>query len=73
LNEAALFEDKATGPEIWMVLEGGVIINNSMVVKKGESFIVFPDNAYQFRTSGKTQLCKAFVPADNAYSQYEEN
>jgi mannose-6-phosphate isomerase len=73
LNEAALFEDKASGPEIWMVLEGGVIINNEMVMKKGESFIVFPDQSYTFRTSGKTALCKAFVPADNAYSQSEEN
>lgn len=73
LHEAALFEDQATGPEIWMVLEGGVIINNRMVVKKGGSFIVFPGNTYEFRTSGKTQLCKAFVPADHAYSQFEEN
>jgi len=73
LNEASSFEDKATGPEIWMVMEGGIIINNQMVVKKGESFIVFPGNGYTFNTTGKTQLCKAFVPADNAYSQYEEN
>ncbi|MFZ6023523.1 MAG: mannose-6-phosphate isomerase, class I [Bacteroidota bacterium] len=73
LHEAALFEDKANGPETWMVLEGGVIINNEMVMKKGASFIVFPDQSYTFRTSGKTVLCKAFVPLDNAYSQYEEN
>ena len=73
LNEAALFEDKASAPEIWMVLEGGVIINNEMVMKKGASFIVFPEQTYTFRTSGKTALCKAFVPSDNAYSQYEEN
>lgn len=73
LKEGDSFEDKALGPEIWMVLEGGVIINNEMVRKKGEAFIVFPDSAYQFRTSGKTQLCKAFVPLNNAYSQYEEN
>ncbi len=73
LAEAALFEDVATGPEIWMVLEGGLIINNQMVIKKGGAFIVFPGQSYAFRTSGKTQLCKAFVPVDNAYSQYEEN
>jgi mannose-6-phosphate isomerase len=73
LNEGSSFEDKAVGPEIWMVLEGGVIINNEMVMKKGESFMVFPEQSYTFRTSGKTALCKAFVPADNAYSQYEEN
>lgn len=73
LNEGALFEDKASAPEIWMVLEGGVIINNEMVMKKGESFIVFPEQSYTFRTFGKTALCKAFVPSDNAYSQYEEN
>lgn len=73
LKEGALFEDKAIGPEIWMVLEGGVIINNEMVMKKGASFMVFPNQAYAFRTSGKTALCKAFVPVDNAYSQYEEN
>lgn len=73
LNEGALFEDHSTGPEVWMVMEGGVIINNEMVIKRGEAFIVFPEQSYAFRTSGKTQLCKAFVPVNNAYSQYEEN
>ena len=73
LQEASGFEDKAISPEIWLVLDGGVIINNQMVFKKGESFIVFPGQTYEFRTSGTAQLCKAFVPADLAYSQHEEN
>lgn len=73
LSESATFEDRAFGPEIWMVMEGGVIINNQLVRKKGEAFIVFPGQDYHFQTSGKTQLCKAFVPFKNAYAQNEEN
>lgn len=67
LEANASFESKSTGPEIWIVLEGGVIINNQLVIKKGESFIVFTDQAYEFQSSGKSVLCKAFVPLDNAY------
>ena len=67
LDANASFESKAIGPEIWVVLEGGVIINNQMVIKKGESFIIFPNQPYQFHSSGKSVLCKGFVPLDNAY------
>lgn len=67
LNANTSFEGNAIGPEIWITLEGGVIINNEMVIKKGESFIVFPNQSYQFQSSGKSVLCKAFVPLDNAY------
>lgn len=73
LNSDTIFEDKAVSPEIWIVIEGGVIINQQIVVKKGESFIVFPGQVYQILSSGKTSLYKAFVSVPNAYSQDEEN
>ena len=56
-----------------MVIEGGVIINQQLVVKKGEAFIVFPGQSYQLLSSGKTSLYKAFVAIPDAYSQDEEN
>lgn len=73
LNSDTSFEDKAISPEIWVVIEGGVIINQQLVVKKGEAFIVFPGQSYQLLSSGKTSLYKAFVAIPNAYSQDEEN
>ena len=73
LNSDTSFEDKAISPEIWVVIEGGVIINQQLVVKKGEAFIVFPGQSYQFLSSGKTSLYKAFVAIPDAYSQDEEN
>ena len=73
LNSDTSFEDKANSPEIWMVIEGGVIINQQLVVKKGEAFIVFPGQSYQLLSSGKTSLYKAFVAIPDAYSQDEEN
>jgi mannose-6-phosphate isomerase len=73
LNSDTSFEDKAISPEIWVVIEGGVIINQQLVVKKGEAFIVFPGQSYQLLSSGKTSLYKAFVAIPDAYSQDEEN
>jgi len=73
LQGNTIFEDKALSPEIWIVVEGGVIINQQIVIKKGESFIVFPGQSYQLLSSGKTSLYKAFVSVSDAYSQDEEN
>ncbi len=63
----------AQGPEIWFILEGGIIIDHQMVLKRGEAFFVFPNASHRFETSGNTSLCKAFVPVTEDYSQYEEN
>lgn len=73
LPPAGYYESISVSPEIWMVLEGSIIVNHKLVVKKGESFIVFPDQAYSFENTGKTVLCKAFVPVPVDYSQHEEN
>ena len=73
LSSNTQFEDKAISPEIWVVIEGGVIINQQLVVKKGEAFIVFPGQSYQLLSSGNTSLYKAFVAVPDAYSQNEEN
>lgn len=73
LNGDTSFEDKAVSPEIWIVIEGGVIINQQLVIKKGEAFIIFPGQSYQLLSSGKSSLYKAFVDLPDAYSQHEEN
>lgn len=73
LEEHLIFEDTALSPEIWIAVEGGVIINDEMLIKKGESFIVFPGHAYRLQPTGKTVLYKAFVAVRDAYSQHEEN
>lgn len=73
LNSNTRFEDNAIFPEIWIVIEGGVIVNQQLVVKQGEAFIVFPGQSYQLLSSGTTSLYKAFVAIPDAYSQDEEN
>lgn len=69
LQAGQSYEATAQSPEIWFVLEGGLIINNDLVAKKGEAFLIFPYSDYTFQTSGNTRLCKAFVPVAEDYSQ----
>jgi len=40
-----------------------VVINQSLVAKKGEAFAVLVGEDYQLTASGKATLYKAFVPA----------
>jgi mannose-6-phosphate isomerase len=48
--------------EIWIVTEGGALINNSLVLKKGEAVAVFAGASYTIQASGNCTLYKAFVP-----------
>ena len=64
---------KAESMDMFLVVEGGCVVNNQMTIKTGESFVVFPGNELNIHTSGKTLIYRAFVPSVTAYSQHEEN
>jgi mannose-6-phosphate isomerase len=50
--------------ELMFVTEGGALINNSIVLKKGEAVAVFANQSYTIEASGHCTLFKAFVPAE---------
>jgi hypothetical protein len=58
---------------MFLVVEGGCVVNNQMSIKTGEAFVVFPGNKLNIHASGKTLIYRAFVPSMAAYSQHEEN
>ncbi len=67
------FEHEAQSLDMFLVVEGGCVVNNQMSVKTGEAFVVFPGNKLNIHASGKTLIYRAFVPSIAAYSQHEEN
>lgn len=48
--------------ELVIVTEGGALINNNLVLKKGEAAAILPGAAYEIHSSGNCTLFKAFVP-----------
>jgi mannose-6-phosphate isomerase len=52
----------ANSPEIMIVTEGGALINNTMVLKRGEVVAMLPGLEYNIQASGNAVLFKAFVP-----------
>ncbi len=48
--------------EILLVTDGGAVINNSLVLKRGEAVAVFAGETYTIRASGDAVLFRAFVP-----------
>jgi len=53
----------ASSLEIWAVTAGGAVVNNSLVLKRGEAFAVFANETYTIAASGDCTLFRAFVPA----------
>jgi mannose-6-phosphate isomerase len=47
--------------ELFIVTEGGAVINNHLVVKKGEAVCMLPGAQYQIQSSGACTVYKAFV------------
>ncbi|HQR93783.1 MAG TPA: mannose-6-phosphate isomerase, class I, partial [Sediminibacterium sp.] len=47
--------------ELFIVTEGGAVINNHLVVKKGEAVCMLPGAQYQIQSSGACSVYKAFV------------
>lgn len=62
LTATIAYSSKASSLEIWVVTEGGAVVNNSLALKRGESFAVFADESYTIEASGHCTLFKAFVP-----------
>lgn len=56
------YENKADSLEIFIVIEGGVLINNSLVLKRGEAVVILAGGEYIIHASGDSLLFKAFVP-----------
>lgn len=62
LGNKAAYHATARSLEIFFVVEGGVLINNSLVLKKGEAAVVFAGASYHLDSSGNSTVFKAFVP-----------
>jgi mannose-6-phosphate isomerase len=61
LSGNTIYQNKAQGMEILLVTEGGAVLNNSMVLKKGEAICLLPEASYSIISSGHCTLFKAFV------------
>ncbi|MEO8173070.1 MAG: mannose-6-phosphate isomerase, class I [Sediminibacterium sp.] len=62
LSASVSYTNKAHSLEIWIVIEGGALINNSLVLKRGEAVAIFAGASYEIQASGNCTLYKAFVP-----------
>ncbi len=63
LTPQVSYEAKSDSLEIMVVTEGGVLVNNSMVLKRGEAFVVLPGTDYHIHSSGYSTIFRAFVPS----------
>ncbi|MDE3253129.1 MAG: mannose-6-phosphate isomerase, class I [Bacteroidota bacterium] len=62
LNAQVSYQNQSASLEIILVTEGGVVINNQLVLKRGEAAALFANETYQITASGHSTLFKAFVP-----------
>lgn len=62
LNAGSIYNATAESFEIILVTEGGSLVNNNLVLKKGEVIAILPGEEYQISASGICTLFKAFVP-----------
>ncbi len=62
LSATISYQSKTSSFEIFIVTEGGIVVNNSLVLKRGEAFAVFADESYTIQASGNCTIFKAFVP-----------
>ena len=56
------YESAASSFEIIIAMEGGALINNSIVLKRGDAVAILPGAAYTIESSGSCLLFRAFVP-----------
>ena len=62
LSSTLSYSNKAYSLEIIMVTDGGALINNTLVLKRGEAVAILPGEDYTILASGDCTLFKAFVP-----------
>jgi len=63
LTAGLFYTGTSASLEIWAVTAGGAVVNNSLVLKRGEAFAVFANESYTIEASGDCTLFRAFVPA----------
>lgn len=56
------YSNAAVSLEIMIVTEGGMFVNNSLVLKRGEAVVMLPGATYDIQASGACTFFKAFVP-----------
>ncbi|OYY12722.1 MAG: hypothetical protein B7Y69_12935, partial [Sphingobacteriia bacterium 35-40-8] len=56
------YQNQTSSLEIMLVTEGGAVINNQLVLKRGEAAALFANETYQLTASGHSTLFKSFVP-----------
>ncbi len=61
LHGNSSYANSTEGLELFIITEGGAVINNHLVVKKGEALCMLPGAAYEIQSSGECTLYKAFV------------
>lgn len=62
LTAGTEYQATAESLEIMIVTEGGALVNNSIVLKRGEVLALLPGAEYELYASGNCTLFKAFVP-----------
>jgi mannose-6-phosphate isomerase class I len=61
LEKGQDYFSESKSPEIFLVINGKVQCEN-LICKRGEAFVVLPDNNYTIRGVENAVLYKAFVP-----------
>jgi mannose-6-phosphate isomerase len=62
LTTGAAYQASSYSLEILIVTEGSVLLNQSMVLKKGDSAAILANSAYTLTATGAATIFKAFVP-----------
>ena len=62
LSATVSYATQASSLDILIVTEGGALVNNTLVLKRGEAIAVFAGESYTIEASGNCTLFKAFVP-----------
>jgi len=65
LSASLSYSNSAASLEIIIVTDGGALINNTLVLKRGEAVAILAGESYTIEASGDSTLFKAFVPAIN--------
>lgn len=63
LSATVSYTTSSSSLEILIVIEGGALVNNSLVLKRGEAVAVLAGQQYTIEASGNCTMFKAFVPA----------
>jgi len=63
ITASVAYSSRASSLEIFVTVDGGALVNNTLVLKRGEAFAVFAGASYTIEASGNCTMFKAFVPA----------